>query len=34
MAKLAVNVDHVATLREARGVNYPCPVLSDAGKNS
>ncbi len=26
MAKLAVNVDHVATLREARGINYPNPV--------
>lgn len=26
MAQLAVNVDHVATLREARGVNYPDPV--------
>ncbi|MFA5902377.1 MAG: pyridoxine 5'-phosphate synthase [Desulfobacula sp.] len=26
MAQLAVNVDHVATLREARGINYPDPV--------
>ncbi len=26
MAKLAVNVDHVATLREVRGINYPNPV--------
>ncbi|MCM2285517.1 MAG: pyridoxine 5'-phosphate synthase [Desulfobacula sp.] len=26
MAQLAVNVDHVATLREARGVNYPDPI--------
>ncbi len=23
---LGVNVDHVATLRQARGTNYPCPV--------
>ena len=23
---LGVNVDHIATLREARGVGYPCPV--------
>lgn len=23
---LGVNVDHVATVRQARGVNYPCPV--------
>ena len=28
MAKLAVNVDHVATLREARQVNYPDPVAA------
>ena len=29
MAKLAVNVDHVATLRQARGVvNYPEPVAA------
>lgn len=26
MAGLAVNVDHIATLRQARGVNYPDPV--------
>ncbi|MCG8615240.1 MAG: pyridoxine 5'-phosphate synthase [Desulfobacterales bacterium] len=26
MAELAVNVDHVATLREARGAKYPDPV--------
>ncbi|MDM8535327.1 pyridoxine 5'-phosphate synthase [Desulfobacterales bacterium HSG17] len=26
MAGLAVNVDHVATLRQARGTNYPDPV--------
>lgn len=26
MAQLAVNVDHVATLREARKINYPDPV--------
>lgn len=23
---LGVNIDHIATLRNARGVNYPCPV--------
>lgn len=28
MAVLGVNVDHVATLREARGVNYPDPVTA------
>lgn len=28
MAVLGVNVDHVATLREARGVNYPDPVAA------
>ncbi len=28
MAHLAVNVDHVATLREARGANYPEPVAA------
>ena len=28
MANLAVNVDHVATLREARGINYPEPVAA------
>jgi pyridoxine 5-phosphate synthase len=28
MAQLAVNVDHVATLRNARGINYPEPVAA------
>lgn len=28
MAQLAVNVDHVATLRQARGVTYPDPVAA------
>ncbi len=28
MIKLAVNVDHVATLREARGISEPDPVLA------
>jgi pyridoxine 5-phosphate synthase len=28
MAKLAVNVDHVATLREARGATYPEPIAA------
>lgn len=28
MAQLAVNVDHVATLREARGATYPEPVAA------
>lgn len=28
MAKLAVNVDHIATLREARKINYPDPVAA------
>jgi len=28
MAELAVNVDHVATLREARGASYPDPVAA------
>ncbi|MCK4767093.1 MAG: pyridoxine 5'-phosphate synthase, partial [Desulfobacula sp.] len=28
MTQLAVNVDHVATLREARGINYPEPVAA------
>ena len=28
MARLAVNVDHVATLRQARGVTYPEPVAA------
>lgn len=25
---LGVNIDHVATLRNARGVDYPCPVVA------
>lgn len=24
---LGVNIDHIATLRQARGTNYPCPVF-------
>ncbi|MFP4446398.1 MAG: pyridoxine 5'-phosphate synthase, partial [Desulfosudaceae bacterium] len=28
MAGLAVNVDHIATLRQARGVTYPEPVAA------
>jgi pyridoxine 5-phosphate synthase len=28
MARLAVNVDHVATIREARGIDIPDPVLA------
>lgn len=28
MARLAVNVDHVATVREARGIDYPDPVFA------
>lgn len=28
MVKLAINVDHVATVREARGINEPDPVLA------
>jgi pyridoxine 5-phosphate synthase len=28
MATLAVNVDHIATLRQARGVTYPDPVTA------
>jgi len=28
MLELGVNVDHVATLRQARGTNYPDPVLA------
>ncbi len=28
MALLGVNVDHVATLRQARGVDYPDPVMA------
>ncbi|MBU0995777.1 MAG: pyridoxine 5'-phosphate synthase [Proteobacteria bacterium] len=30
MAGLAVNVDHIATLREARKINYPDPVTAAA----
>jgi pyridoxine 5-phosphate synthase len=30
MPRLGVNVDHVATIREARGVNYPDPVAAAA----
>lgn len=28
MAELAVNVDHVATLRQARGIDYPDPIAA------
>ncbi|MFH1481709.1 MAG: pyridoxine 5'-phosphate synthase [Pseudomonadota bacterium] len=28
MARLAVNVDHVATVRQARGINEPDPILA------
>ena len=28
MARLAVNVDHVATIREARGIDFPDPVFA------
>jgi len=28
LARLAVNVDHVATIRQARGINEPDPVLA------
>lgn len=28
MIKLGVNIDHVATLRQARGVDYPCPIAA------
>ena len=28
MARLAVNVDHIATIREARGIDQPDPVLA------
>ena len=24
--RLGVNLDHIATLRQARGTTYPCPV--------
>jgi pyridoxine 5-phosphate synthase len=30
MARLAVNVDHVATIRQARGIREPDPVLAAA----
>ncbi|OEU47463.1 MAG: pyridoxine 5'-phosphate synthase [Desulfobulbaceae bacterium S3730MH12] len=30
MTKLAINVDHVATIREARGINEPDPVAAAA----
>ena len=30
MARLAVNIDHIATLREARKVSYPDPVAAAA----
>src|SRR6056297_1763060 len=30
MAGLAVNVDHIATLRQARGADYPDPVAAAA----
>lgn len=26
LPRLGVNIDHIATLRNARGVGYPCPV--------
>jgi len=28
MARLMVNIDHIATLREARGIHYPDPVYA------
>ncbi len=28
MARLAVNIDHIATVREARGINEPDPVVA------
>ena len=28
MARLAVNVDHVATIRQARGIDFPDPVFA------
>jgi len=28
MARLAVNVDHVATVRQARGIDEPEPILA------
>ncbi|MBF0508773.1 MAG: pyridoxine 5'-phosphate synthase, partial [Deltaproteobacteria bacterium] len=30
MPRLSVNVDHVATLRQARGINQPDPVTAAA----
>ena len=30
MPRLGVNVDHVATIREARGINYPDPITAAA----
>jgi len=30
MTRLGVNIDHVATLRQARGVKYPDPVTAAA----
>lgn len=30
MPRLGVNIDHVATIREARGVSYPDPVVAAA----
>jgi pyridoxine 5-phosphate synthase len=30
LPRLGVNVDHVATIREARGINYPDPVVAAA----
>ena len=30
MTRLGVNIDHVATLREARDVKYPHPVAAAA----
>ncbi len=31
MQKLMVNIDHIATLREARGVSYPDPLHAACG---
>lgn len=28
MPRLGVNIDHVATIRQARGVNYPDPIIA------
>jgi pyridoxine 5'-phosphate synthase PdxJ len=30
--KLGVNIDHVATLRQVRGVNYPDPLWRRRGR--